>query len=202
MKKKIDIIYVFFLELLCDLKNNLGAPLAVRQLVRRAIAFSENLPRQDFQDKNFFWKALEEGDTILNLFEDKFEKQENNIITTPACPNENFIKNYFNLWKGIPNEYNEIMEEFNKPSTINKKLKIGCGSASNPFCVLYQPLRSIAISKISISGKPIEMVTLGCKSFDEKDFIAYEYLAEEGIEPRIVQPLLKNTNCVFLLKFT
>ena len=199
--KKLDIAHIFFLELLRDFKNNLGVPLATRQLLRKTVSLAQNLPRIDFPNKNIFWEAIRKEETNLHLWEDKLEICKNNIIAAPKCTFRNAIDNYLKLWGGMPTEYAEITEEFNKTSTISSILKIGQGSACSPFCLIHQALRSIAVKKIYIASEPLNLVMLGSKLSNVDLAISYEYLAEEGIKPAHIKTLLQKNICCFLIKF-
>jgi hypothetical protein len=196
---RLDIAHIFFLELLRDYKNNLGAALAVRQMIHRAAIFARDLPRQDFTDWDHFLNELQKQNTVLNFWEPELKLYDRHIIATPSCPFGAAIHEYTQIMGGLPNEYAEITEEFNRSTPLNRHMMIGHGSASSPFCAIHQPLRSLAAEKIFVGGQPLQIVALGSKA--ESDWaLAYEYIGEEKLFPEKIKSLLNENLCCFLIK--
>lgn len=196
---QLDIVHIFFMELLQEYKNNLGTALAVRQMIQRALIFSQRLPRQDYEDKAAFLEALRKEQTIFNLWDRELEIINDDIIVASACPFRKALQDYSAVMGGVANEYLELVRELNKPSALNKKLLIGQGAASNPLCAIHQPLRSAVSQKLFIGGKPVTVTALGSKS-DESPMLAFEYLAEKKIAPDTVKKIINDRHCCYLIE--
>lgn len=201
LDRPFDISHVFFLELIRDFKNNLGASMAIRQMTKRVLDFAKHLPNQHFPDREAFWTALKQGELVINFWDTGIKVHAHDLVTIDKCPFEQAINNYQKLWGGLPNEYIELTEEYNKPSELNEKLKIGCGSGSSPFCAMHQPLRAVSSQKIVVGDKPIQFIQLGCKAGHSKIDISKKFLEAEGIEENEVRELLQQYQCCFLIKF-
>jgi hypothetical protein len=196
-----DISHIFFLELIRDFKNNLGSSMAIRQMTRRVLELAQHLPQQYFPDKASFWEAMGKGQLVFNFWDTGMRLHEHDLVTIDRCPFEVAIGHYMKLWGGLPGEYEELTNEYNKPSELNEDLKIGCGSASSPFCIMHQPLRAISSTKIVVGGEAITFIQMGCKSALNKIDISAKYLQEQNIMMAEVKQLLQQYQCCFLIKF-
>lgn len=195
-----DIAHLFFLETIVDAEKTRGAAAAKGELIRRAKSVAERVPVQDFDSVEELIKAIDGGLTALTKLEGQAKHQGEHVFTLQHCPFGKSIKTYVDEMGGLPAEYKEITQEFNKAHAVNEDLKVGGGSAVSPFCCIHQPLRSVVASKLTVKGQPVAAYMLGCKSGKGDKAYAENYLKESGIDKAQVEKFLDDNMCCYWIK--
>lgn len=197
----LDISHVFFLETIKSSKKIMGAPVATGQLIRKAMAMSDKIPEVKYNNMDEYEKSVKEKTNPLTQLEGESIRHEGDIFTLSKCPFAQSIKSYIDLFGGLPEDYKEITEDFNKTSTIKDHLHVGEGAGVSPFCAIHQPLRSsVASKKIKIGGKSIEVYQLGCKSGSGYKGFAEKWIEKTGISKEKVDELLDNAMCCYCIR--
>lgn len=199
MTSILDIAHITLLETIRETIINMGGPATKGTLMRRAIRISEQLPEAEYE-------SLEEWEEAVNAQTHPITRiegvavRDGTIFTLPQCPFASSIKTYNELYGSMPEEYPQIVEEYNKPGRFTENLMVGHGSGVSPFCALHQPFRSAAGKKIKVDGKNIQVIQLGCKGGDGKKVISDELCEIGEIERDTVEKHLDEGMCVYMVK--
>jgi len=194
----LDIGHLTFLEIIRENITTMGAAAAKGTLIRRSTKIGEQAKEADYTMEE--WEqAVSSGETVLSTFEGKAIK-EGDFYYLPACPFENSIKTYVNLYGKLPAELGKVAEEFNKPSGFAEQNKVGYGAGVSAFCCVHQPLRASLGKKIKIDGKSVVIYQLGCKAGNGTKGFADKFIEEAGMDKDIVDKLLDKSKCVYAIK--
>ena len=198
--KILDIAHISFLDMIKVMITMSGAAAAKGTLIRNAISTAEKIKEIDYPTFDDFLAAIENSTNPITEIEGKASHQGDFIFGLADCPFGPSIKNYVEVFEKLPDGYADFTAEFNKPSKVTEKFRVGEGAGVSPFCSVHQPMRSAIADKIKIDGKKIEIFQLGCKAGSGKKGFAEKWLAETGISQDVVDKVLDNHMCCYYLK--
>lgn len=197
----LDIAHITLLETFRETVINMGGPATKGTLMRRALRIAEQLPEAEYEDLDEWEDAVKAQTHPITRIEG-VAVRDGFIFTLPQCPFAKSIKTYNELYGGLPSEYSQIVEEYNKPGRFTGDLKVGYGSGVSPFCAIHQPFRSAGGKKITVGGEPIQIIQLGCKGGDGKKVVSEELCQNAGVNPETVTKYLDNGMCVYMVQTT
>jgi len=196
----LDIAHVSFLDMIKVMITMSGAANAKGTLIRNALNTAEKIHEVDYPTFDDFLAAIENATNPITMIEGKATHVGNYVFGLAACPFAASIKNYTSVFEKLPDGYADFTTEFNKPSMVTDKYRVGEGAGVSPFCSVHQPLRSAVAEKIKIGGKKIEVYQLGCKAGSGKKGFADRWLQETGVSKDVVDKVLDNHMCCYCLK--
>lgn len=199
MKSILDIAHLTLLETIRETIVSMGEPATKGTLMRRAIRIAEQLPEVEYENLDTWETAVSEMNHPLTKIEGLTERDES-IFILPQCPFAQSIATYMELFGQMPEEYSQIVEEYNKPGKFTEGLMVGHGSGVSPFCAIHQPLRSSAGKKIRVNNEDINVIQLGCKAANGKKSISNDLCQIAGVDSKIVEKHLDNGMCVYTVK--
>jgi len=180
--------------------TQMGAASAKGTLIRNALMTAERISEIDYPTFNDYLQAIENSTNPITQIEGKATHVGESVFGLEKCPFAESIKNYNEVFKGLPASYAEFTAEFNKPSPVAQKYRVGAGAGVSPFCSVHQPMRSAIGGRISIRGKKIEVYQLGCKAGSGKKGFADELIKATGVPKDVVDKILDNHMCCYYIK--
>jgi hypothetical protein len=195
----LDIAHITLLETLRETIVNMGGPATKGTLMRRALSIAEELPSEEYDSLDAWEEAVKDQTHPITRIEGNAVR-DGSIFTLPVCPFAQSIKTYKELYHGMPEEYAQIVEEYNKPGRFTRELMVGYGSGVSPFCAIHQPFRSAASRKIKVGGDHIQVIQLGCKGGDGKKCVSDELCQIAGINRETVENHLDDGMCIYIVK--
>ena len=198
--KILDIAHISFLDMIKIMITQVGAASAKGTLMRNAIQTADRVSEVDYPTFDDYLKAIEDSTNPITQIEGKSSHQGESVFGLEFCPFANSIKNYNEVFKGLPESYVEFTAEYNKPGQIPRKYRVGGGAGVSPFCSVHQPMRSAFGERITIGGKKIEIYQLGCKAGSGKKGFADELIDAAGVPKDVVDRVLDNHMCCYYLK--
>jgi hypothetical protein len=198
--KILDIAHISFLDMIKVMITMSGAASAKGTLIRNAISTAEKIKEVDYPSFDDFLAAIENSSNPITQVEGKASHQGDFIFGLTNCPFGPSIANYTGVFEKLPDGYADFTAEFNKPSQVTDKFRVGEGAGVSPFCSVHQPMRSAIAERITIGGKKINIFQLGCKAGSGKKGFAEKWLAETGISQDVVDKVLDNHMCCYYVK--
>ncbi len=199
MTSILDIAHITLLETIRETIVSMGGPATKGTLMRRAIRIAEELPKVEYESLDAWEEAVNAQTHPITRIEG-VAIRDGAIFTLPQCPFASSISTYKELFQGMPEEYSQIVAEYNKPGRFTNELRVGYGSGVSPFCAIHQPFRSAAGKKIKVGGNDIQVIQLGCKGGDGKKSVSDELCQIAGVNPETVEKHLDNGMCVYMVK--
>ncbi|MGB9978789.1 hypothetical protein [Methanobacterium sp.] len=199
MKSILDIAHITLLETIRETIINMGGPATKGTLMRRAINIAKELPEVEYESLDAWEDAVNDQTHPITRIEG-VSIRDGTIFTLPQCPFASSISTYKELFQGMPEEYSQIVTEYNKPGRFTNELMVGYGSGVSPFCAIHQPFRSAAGKKIKVAGNDIHIIQLGCKGGDGKKSVSNELCEIAGVSRETVEEHLDNGMCVYMVK--
>jgi hypothetical protein len=196
----LDIAHVSFLDMIKVMITMSGAANAKGTLVRNALNTAQKINEVDYPTFDDFLAAIEDTTNPITMVEGKASHQGNFVFGLGACPFGPSIKNYTKVFETLPDGYADFTAEFNKPSMVTDKYRVGEGAGVSPFCSVHQPLRSAVADKIKIGGKKIDIYQLGCKAGSGKKGFADKWIEQTGVSRDVVDKILDNHMCCYFIK--
>jgi len=196
----LDIAHISFLDMIKVMITMSGAANAKGTLIRNAINTAERIAEVDYPTFDAYLAAIEQATNPITVIEGKATHAGNFVFGLKLCPFGPSIKNYNKIFEKLPDGFADFTAEFNKPSNITSQYRVGEGAGVSPFCSVHQPMRSAIAEKIKIGGKKIKVVQLGCKSGGGKKGFADKWLAESGVSKEVVDKILENHMCCYVLQ--
>lgn len=196
----LDIAHISFLDMIKIMIMQVGAASAKGTLMRNALMTADRISETDYPAFDDYLKAIEDSTNPITRIEGKASHKGKRVFGLKKCPFADSIKNYIEVFKGLPPSYAEFTAEFNKPGQVNKKYRVGLGAGVSPFCAVHQPMRSAFAEKITIGGKKIQIYQLGCKAGSGKKGFADEYIKASGVPKNVVDEVLDNYMCCYYLE--
>ncbi len=198
--KILDIAHISFLDMIKIMIEQVGAASAKGTLVRNAIKTADSISEVDYPTFDDYLQAIEDSTNPITQIEGKASHKGEGVFGLEFCPFADSIKNYNEVFKGLPESYAEFTMEFNKPGPIPKKYRVGAGAGVSPFCSVHQPMRSAFGDKITIGGKNIQIYQLGCKAGSGKKGFADEFIEVAMVPKDVVDKVLDNHMCCYYIK--
>ncbi|MBU1717097.1 MAG: hypothetical protein KKG70_15985 [Proteobacteria bacterium] len=198
--KILDIAHISFLDMIKVMITMGGAANAKGTLIRNALATADKIKEVDYGSFEDFLSAIEDSTNPITQVEGKASHQGDFVFGLAKCPFGPSISNYTGVFEKLPEGYADFTTEFNKPSNVTDKYRVGEGAGVSPFCSVHQPMRSAIADKIKINGKNIEIFQLGCKSGAGKKGFAEKWIAESGVAKEVVDKVLDNHMCCYYIK--
>ncbi len=196
----LDIAHISFLELIRNAIAQTGTAATKGNLIRNALAVGKRMKPAAFDSMEAFVASIESVENPITQVEGRAVYIGNGLFGLPKCPFGTSIKNYKSVFTDMPQEFSTISEEYNKPSPITDKHRIGEGAGVSPFCAVHQPLRSVLGGLITIGGKPISIYQLGCKSGAGDKGLAKKWIAETGHSEEEVSKVLDDHMCCYAVQ--
>ncbi|MBI4699356.1 MAG: hypothetical protein HY758_10770 [Nitrospirae bacterium] len=198
--KILDIAHISFLDMIKIMITQMGAASAKGTLMRNALSTVDKISEVDYPTFDDYLNAIENSTNPITQIEGKATHIKEGVFGLAKCPFADSIKNYNEVFKGLPPSYAEFTAEFNKPSPVAQKYRVGAGAGVSPFCSVHQPMRSAFGEKIKIGGKNIEVYQLGCKAGSGKKGFADEFIKASGVSKDVVDKTLDNHMCCYYIK--
>ncbi|NTW68007.1 MAG: hypothetical protein HGB21_17110 [Nitrospirae bacterium] len=196
----LDIAHISFLDMIKVMITLSGAASAKGTLIRNAIKTAEKIAEVDYPSFEAYLAAIENATNPITMIEGKATHAGNYVFGLKNCPFGPSIKNYTKVFEKMPEGFADFTAEFNKTSNVTDQYRVGEGAGVSPFCSVHQPMRSAIAERITINGKKIQIMQLGCKSGAGKKGIAEKWLAESGVSREVVDKVLDNHMCCYALK--
>jgi hypothetical protein len=196
-----DAGHLSFLELVQVITTTAGPAFTSGALLKTGMAIAKRAKQQDFPDFDAFLAAVAAAQTAIANFEGSAKHYGNGVFGLPACPFAGSIKTYKSYVGQLPADYVHVSEQYNKPSPTTERLRVGHNAGVSPFCCVHQTLRSATAEHIRIDGKPITIYQLGCKSGSGDRGIAEKYLQECGVAREMVDKVLDENMCCYIVKW-
>lgn len=196
----LDIAHLSFLDMIKIMIMLSGAASAKGTLIRNAIKTAERIPEVDYPTFDDYLAAIENATNPITIIEGKATHAGDYVFGLKLCPFGPSIKNYTKVFEKLPEGFADFTAEFNKPSNITDQYRVGEGAGVSPFCAVHQPMRSAIAEKITIGGKKIRVIQLGCKSGAGKKGFAEKWLAESGVSRDVVDKILDNNMCCYSMQ--
>jgi hypothetical protein len=196
----LDIAHISFLDMIKVMITLSGAASAKGTLIRNAIKTADRIAETDYPTFDAYLAAIENATNPITIIEGKATHMGNFVFGLKNCPFGPSIKNYTKVFEKLPEGFADFTAEFNKPSNVTDQYRVGEGAGVSPFCSVHQPMRSSFAEKITIGGKKIQVVQLGCKSGGGKKGFAEKWLKESGVAKELVDKVLDNHMCCYALK--
>ncbi len=198
--KILDIAHVSFLDMIRVSIAQTGAAATKGTLIRNTLSVAEKFDPVDFPTFDDFVSSIEGVSNPITAIEGKAVHKGNGLFGLPNCPFAQSIGNYKEVFKGMPDGYGELTDEYNKTGGVTDKYRVGNGAGVSPFCALHQPLRSALGGKITIGGKPVTIYQLGCKAGDGSKGLANKWIEEAGYSADEVSKVLDDNMCCYAVK--
>ncbi len=198
--KILDIAHVSFLDLIRVSIEQTGAAATKGTLMRNTLKAAEKFEPQDFASIDDFVASIDQVQNPIAMVEGKAVHLGDGLFGLPGCPFANSIGNYKNVFKGMPEGYSQLTDEYNKPGAASDKYRVGHGAGVSPFCALHQPLRSALGGKVTINGNPLTIYQLGCKSGSGEKGLATKWIEESGFTAEQVTAALDDHMCCYAIK--
>lgn len=198
--KILDIAHISFLDMIKVMITLSGPASAKGTMIRNALNTADKMQEISYDSFEEYLASTENATNPIAQVEGKANHQGNFIFGLKHCPFGASIKNYTEVFATMPEGYAAFTTEFNKPSMITDKYRVGEGAGVSPFCSVHQPLRSALAEKIRINGKKITIFQLGCKSGSGKKGLAEKWIRETGVDQDAVDKILDDHMCCYYLK--
>ncbi len=199
-QKILDIAHISFLDMIKSIIDQTGAAAAKGSLIRNALGAAEKFEAKDFATFEEFVDSIEAIANAITSIEGQAVHVGNGLFGLPNCPFAASIKNYKDVFKAMPEGYGDLTEEFNKTGGMTEKLNVGHGAGVSPFCAVHQPLRSGLGKSITIGGKPIQVLQLGCKSGVGEKGLADKMIQDSDYSADDVSKVLDDNMCCYAVK--
>ena len=196
----LDIAHISFLDMIKVMITLSGAASAKGTLIRNAIKTSERIAEIDYPTFDAYLAAIEQATNPITVIEGKATHTGNFVFGLKNCPFGPSIRNYTKVFEKLPEGFADFTAEFNKTSNVTDQYRVGEGAGVSPFCSVHQPMRSAIADKITIGGKKVRVVQLGCKSGSGKKGFAEKWLADSGVPRDVVDKILDNHMCCYSLQ--
>jgi len=196
----LDIAHVGFLEMIKALIGQSGAPSTKGTLIRIALAAADKVDNVDYPSIEDFLTAVENVETNISRIEGPAVHIGDGVFGLPKCPFADSIVNYKDVFKGMPEGFAEVTNEFNREGIVTDKFRVGSGAGVSPFCAIHQPLRSALGNGITIGGKKTVIYQLGCKSAGGAKGLAQKWINESGHSEELVTKVLDDHMCCYCIK--
>jgi hypothetical protein len=196
----LDIAHLSFLDMIKIMITLSGAASAKGTLIRNAIKTAEKMPEVDYPTFDDYLAAIENATNPITIIEGKATHAGDHVFGLKLCPFGPSIKNYTKVFEKLPEGFADFTAEFNKPSNITDQYRVGEGAGVSPFCAVHQPMRSAIAERITIGGKKIRVIQLGCKSGAGKKGFAEKWLAESGVSRDVVDKILDTNMCCYSMQ--
>jgi hypothetical protein len=196
----LDIAHLSFLDMIKIMITMSGAASAKGTLIRNAIKTAEKMPEVDYPTFDDYLAAIENATNPITIIEGKATHAGDHVFGLKLCPFGPSIKNYTKVFEKLPEGFADFTAEFNKPSNITDQYRVGEGAGVSPFCAVHQPMRSAIAERITIGGKKIRVIQLGCKSGAGKKGFAEKWLAESGVSRDVVDKILDTNMCCYSMQ--
>ncbi len=196
----LDIAHISFLDMIKVMITQVGAASAKGTLMRNALMTADSISAIDYPSFDDYIAAIKDATNPIARIEGQATYQGGDVFGLQKCPFAGSIKNYNDVFMGLPSSYAEFTDEFNRPGQIPRKYRVGGGAGVSPFCAVHQPMRSAFAEKITIGGKKVLIYQLGCKSGSGKKGFAQEYIDETGVPKDLVDKVLDNHMCCYSIK--
>ncbi|OGR02336.1 MAG: hypothetical protein A2511_17375 [Deltaproteobacteria bacterium RIFOXYD12_FULL_50_9] len=196
----LDIAHISFLDMIKVMIVMGGAPNAKGTLIRNAINTADRISPVAYGNFTEYLSAIDTATNPITRIEGRSTLIDGSVFGLKLCPFGPSIKNYTSLFEKLPEGYADFTAEFNKPSMVTDKFKVGEGAGVSPFCSVHQPMRSAFADKITIGGKKVKIYQLGCKSGGGKKGFADKWITESGVPRELVDKVLDDYMCCYFLK--
>jgi len=193
----LDIAHVTFLEMIDATIKSVGPNGAKGSLMRAALRTADTFPVLELASWDDYFAAIDDVSSPIARVEGRARHYGDGLFGLPHCPFAQSIANFVSVYEKLPAGYGQLTDEFNRPSAITKKYRVGHGAGVSPFCAIHQPLRSALGMRIKIGGKPMIVFQLGCKSGSGHKGIADEWVAEAGFDRQRVAEVLDDNMCCY-----
>lgn len=188
-----------FLETLRVLYKSGGARYAADAIMATGASAARGEDTRAYDSIEAFYVALEHGDTTINAFEGRSRHFGDGVFGLPGCPFAEPLRSYAAA-QGDPREFREITEQMNRSSPLTRRMRVGEGSAVNPFCVLHQPVRSAMGERITVCGRPVLVYQLGCRARSGDAKLAERWLEVTKVDRALVHAVLEQHACCFCVR--
>jgi len=135
----LDIAHVGFLEMIKALIGQSGAPSTKGTLIRIALAAADKVDNVDYPSIEDFLTAVENVETNISRIEGPAVHIGDGVFGLPKCPFADSIVNYKDVFKGMPEGFAEVTNEFNREGIVTDKFRVGSGAGVSPFCAIINP---------------------------------------------------------------
>jgi len=196
----LDIAHISFLDMINDMINTVGTTGARGTLVRNSMESAKKIEEADFASFDDYLRAIEEGTNPITRIEGKAVHVGDHVFGLPDCPFAPSIRNYTEMFGGLPPGYSELTEDSNRPNSAADRLRVAYGACVSPFCSVHQPMRSAIGDRIKIGGRKIQIYQLGCKSGSGVKGLADRWIKETGISRETVEKVLDDNMCCYYLR--
>ncbi len=199
-QKILDIAHISFLDMINVILGQNGAASAKGVLIRNALNAANMVASTHFDTVEEYLASIPEMSNPIARVEGVSFHVKDGIFGLKSCPFAPSIKDYLEVFNRLPEGFQQITSEFNKPTLISNKLRIGEGAGVSPFCAVHQSIRSALGEKIEIAGRPLKIYQLGCKSSDGRLGLAIRWIEEAGVDQGIVMDILETHMCCYLIE--
>lgn len=196
----LDIAHISFLDMIKVMITLSGAASAKGTLIRNAIKTAERIHEVAYPNFEAYLAAVENASNPITMIEGKATHAGNHVFGLKLCPFGPSIKNYTKVFEKLPEGFADFTAEFNKPSNVTDQFRVGEGAGVSPFCSVHQPMRSAFAEKITIGGKKIQVIQLGCKSGSGKKGFAEKWIKESGVAHDVIDKILDNHMCCYSVR--
>lgn len=196
----LDIAHISFLDIIRASISQVGASATKGMLIRNAIATGDKIPKVDFPSFDDFIASVEKAQNPIAKVEGQSKHYGKGLFGLTKCPFASSIKDYKSVYGAMPEDYHKITEDFNREGHVTEKYKVGYGAGVSPFCAVHQPLRSALKDKITIGGKSITILQLGCKSGSGEKGLAEKWISETEFTADDVNKVLDENMCCYAIK--
>lgn len=196
----LDIAHISFLDMIKVMITLSGAASAKGTLIRNAIKTADRIAEIDYPDFDAYLAAIENATNPITMIEGKATHAGDFVFGLKNCPFGPSIRNYTKVFEKLPDGFADFTAEFNKPSNVTDQFRVGEGAGVSPFCAVHQPMRSAFADKITIGGKKIRIIQLGCKSGSGKKGFAAKWIADTGVPQEVIDRILENHMCCYALR--
>ncbi len=201
MSKFVDIGHVSLIELIRQMSESTGASSTKGTLIRLAINIANEFSESDFRDMDEYINSLNNGsENPINAVEKDIEHLGNGLFGIKVCPFSGTIRSFLSVFSGLPANFKEFTEEYNKPGPATRALRVGEGSGVSPFCAIHQPFRSAVAERVKIGGQPARVYQLGCKSASGEKAVSEHWCKEVGVSPQEVEKILDEYVCCYAIR--
>ncbi|MFC1643194.1 hypothetical protein ACFL5O_11010 [Myxococcota bacterium] len=194
-----DAGHLSLLELVRVISDVAGPAFTSGALLKTGAGMARHASAKEYPDLDAFLHSIEAAENAIAAFEGRAKHYGNGVFGLPACPFANSIRSYRAHVGELPQEYAAVTDAYNRDSAYTGKLRVGHGAGVSPFCAVHQPIRSAIAQQIRVGGKPVLIYQLGCKSGDGRRGIAERFLAETGVGREVVDKVLDENMCRYLV---
>ncbi len=195
----LDIAHISFLDMIQVMITMSGAANAKGTLMRNALSTATKFEEVEYATFDDFLAGIEDTTNPIAMVEGKATHHGGYVFGLVACPFCSSIKNYTSVFETLPKGYADYTAEFNKPTDITDRYRVGEGAGVSPFCSVHQPLRSAVAERITIGGKNIEIYQLGCKTGSGVKGFADKWIEKTGVARDVVDKVLDSYMCCYYL---